>query len=53
MSASAPRRSFQQIEILWPSGTQQVLKDVAVNQILVIEEPDEERHDACASASRC
>ena len=28
----------QQIEILWPSGTRQVLKDVAVNQILVVEE---------------
>lgn len=28
----------QQIEILWPSGTRQVLKDVPVNQILVIEE---------------
>jgi tetratricopeptide (TPR) repeat protein len=27
------------IEILWPSGIRQVLKDVAVNQILVIEEP--------------
>jgi hypothetical protein len=32
-------RMIQQIEILWPSGTQQVLKDVAVNQILVVEEP--------------
>jgi hypothetical protein len=29
---------IRQIEILWPSGTRQVLKDVAVNQILVIEE---------------
>ena len=28
-----------QIEILWPSGTRQVLKDVPVNQILVVEEP--------------
>jgi hypothetical protein len=28
----------QQIEILWPSGTRQVLKDVPVNQILVVEE---------------
>jgi hypothetical protein len=34
-------RTIQQIEILWPSGTRQVLKDVAVNQILVIEEPSE------------
>jgi enediyne biosynthesis protein E4 len=33
-------RTIQQIEILWPSGTRQVLKDVAVNQILVVEEPD-------------
>jgi hypothetical protein len=29
----------QQIEVLWPSGTKQMLKDVAVNQILVIKEP--------------
>ncbi len=29
----------QQIEVLWPSGTKQILKDVAVNQILVIKEP--------------
>jgi len=29
----------RQIEVLWPSGTRQILKDVAVNQILVIEEP--------------
>ncbi len=29
----------QQIEVLWPSGTKQTLKDVAVNQILVIKEP--------------
>ena len=29
---------IQQIEILWPSGTRQVLKDVPVNQILVVEE---------------
>ena len=32
-------KTIQQIEVLWPSGTRQVLKDVAVNQILVIEEP--------------
>jgi hypothetical protein len=30
---------IQQIEIVWPSGARQVLKDVAVNQILVIDEP--------------
>jgi enediyne biosynthesis protein E4 len=34
-------RTIQEIEILWPSGTKQVLKDVAVNQILVVEEPSE------------
>ena len=34
-----PARVVQQIEILWPSGTRQVLKDVAANQILVVEEP--------------
>ena len=28
----------QQIEISWPSGTRQVLKDVAVNQTVVVEE---------------
>jgi hypothetical protein len=32
-------KTIQQIEVLWPSGTRQVLKDVAVNQILVIKEP--------------
>ena len=30
---------IRQIEVLWPSGARQVLKDVAVNQILTIEEP--------------
>jgi hypothetical protein len=30
---------IQRIEVLWPSGTRQVLTNVAVNQILVIEEP--------------
>ena len=39
MSAWAPRRSFGRSRSLWPSGTRQVLKDVAVNQILVIDEP--------------
>jgi hypothetical protein len=34
-----PAKTIQRIEVLWPSGTRQVLKDVAVNQILVIEEP--------------
>jgi hypothetical protein len=29
---------IRQIEVVWPSGTRQVLKDVAVNQILVVEE---------------
>ena len=32
-------KTVQQIEVLWPSGTKQTLKDVAVNQILVIKEP--------------
>lgn len=32
-------RIIQRIEILWPSGTKQILKDIAVNQILVVEEP--------------
>jgi enediyne biosynthesis protein E4 len=32
-------KTVQQIEVLWPSGAKQTLKDVAVNQILVIKEP--------------
>jgi len=32
-------KRIQRIEVLWPSGTRQVLNDVAVNQILVIKEP--------------
>jgi hypothetical protein len=34
-------RTIQQIEVLWPSGVRQTLKDVAANQVLVIEEPSE------------
>jgi hypothetical protein len=30
---------IQQIEVLWPGGARQVLKDVPVNQVLVVEEP--------------
>jgi hypothetical protein len=30
---------IQRLEIRWPSGTRQVLTNVAVNQILVVEEP--------------
>jgi enediyne biosynthesis protein E4 len=30
---------IQRIEVVWPSGTRQVLKDVPVNQVLVIDEP--------------
>jgi len=29
----------KRIEIVWPSGTRQVLENVKVNQLLVIEEP--------------
>ena len=36
-------RTIQQIEILWPSGIRQVLKDVAVNQILTVEEPEDNK----------
>lgn len=32
-------KTIQRIDILWPSGTKQVLKDVAVNQVLVVKEP--------------
>ena len=31
--------TVQRIEVRWPSGVKQVLKEVAVNQILVIKEP--------------
>ena len=30
---------IQRLEVLWPSGTRQVLRDVGINQVLVIEEP--------------
>ncbi len=30
---------IQRIEVLWPSGAKQTLKDVAVNQILTVKEP--------------
>jgi hypothetical protein len=33
-------KRVQQLEILWPSGRRQVLKDVAANQILVVKEPE-------------
>jgi ASPIC and UnbV len=29
----------RRIEVLWPSGTKQELRDVPVNQVLVIKEP--------------
>ncbi len=35
----ATAKVVDQIEILWPSGTKQTLKNVAVNQVLVIKEP--------------
>jgi hypothetical protein len=31
---------IKELEIRWPSGTKQVLKDVPSNQILTIEEPN-------------
>ena len=34
-------RTIQQIEITWPNGARQVLKDVPANQILLVEEPSE------------
>ena len=33
-------KTIQRIEVRWPSGLRQVLRDVAVNQILAVEEPD-------------
>lgn len=35
----ATAKVIQEIEVLWPSGAKQTLKDVAVNQILTIKEP--------------
>jgi hypothetical protein len=32
-------RSAREIEIRWPSGTTQILKDVAADQLLEVEEP--------------
>lgn len=32
-------KAIQRIDVLWPSGTKQVLTDVAVNQVLVVKEP--------------
>jgi hypothetical protein len=36
-------KTIPQIEILWPSGIRQTLKDVAVNQILTVKEEGEKR----------
>jgi enediyne biosynthesis protein E4 len=33
-----PAKTIKQMEIAWPSGAKQVLKDVAVNQILTVKE---------------
>ena len=33
-----PAKTIKQIEIAWPSGAKQVLKDVAVDQILTVKE---------------
>jgi hypothetical protein len=33
-------RIVRSIEVRWPSGTRQTLKDVAVNQILAVQEPE-------------
>ena len=32
-------KTIQQIDVSWPSGAKQTLKDVAVNQVLVVKEP--------------
>jgi hypothetical protein len=32
-------KAVQQIDITWPSGTKQTLKELAVNQVLVVKEP--------------
>jgi hypothetical protein len=36
----ADDESIEKIEIKWPSGAEQVLSDVKINQFLVVEEPD-------------
>jgi hypothetical protein len=33
-------RTIERVEILWPSGTKQVLENVAANQVLTVTEPD-------------
>jgi enediyne biosynthesis protein E4 len=33
------------VEIRWPSGIRQTLKDVAADQLLTVDEPSAERHD--------
>jgi hypothetical protein len=37
--ASATRRSCRSIEVRWPSGTVQQLRDVNANQTLTVKEP--------------
>jgi len=37
--------SITSIEILWPSGKRQILRDVPVDRILVIEEANATRKD--------
>jgi hypothetical protein len=32
-------KTVQQLDVLWPSGTKQTLKDVTANQLIVIKEP--------------
>jgi hypothetical protein len=34
-------KTIPQIEILWPSGIRQILKDIGVNQILTVKETAE------------
>jgi enediyne biosynthesis protein E4 len=34
-----PATTIERVEVLWPSGTNQVLEDVAVDQVLVVNEP--------------
>ena len=35
-----PATTIERVEVIWPSGTNQVLEDVAVDQVLAVDEPE-------------
>ncbi|MEW5979722.1 MAG: CRTAC1 family protein [Acidobacteriota bacterium] len=42
-------KSIRQIRILWPSGTEQILSNPSLNQLLKVEEPDRNSKSATSS----